>query len=768
MGLLQIVHLETNDADAALVSAELKKNRIECELVRARSLPELEQEFALRAVDIVLSDRHRRSYNGLDALALAREKAPGVPFIFFADPDDPDDVSESLRAGATDYILKEHLPKLVVSLQRVIREVHTQRDLEDVRRELLRHAELLDLANDAIVISDATGKISYWNRGAERLYGWSRDEAAGRDVHTFLQTGPPEKLSAVLETMQAAHHWQGEIEQVRRDGEAIIVSTGWTLQGDDPAAPLLQLSIDVTSRIAAEEALRRSEERYRRFVEEDLTGNLIMSPDGTIVTCNPAFARIFGFDSIDEARSADFLSLLQTKKEGTDLLASLRPNESTERREFEMRNRDGDTLYVAAKFIGSFDAAGQLNEVKSYFFNDTKRKRLEQQLIQAQKMEGLGTLAGGIAHDFNNILAIILGYTSRLEDWKKHPEQMPEAIKIIRDAVARGASLVQQLLTSARQTEARFTPLDLNVLAHEMERMLAATFPKTIDFRLDLQPGLPLAKADRSQIHQVLLNLCVNARDAMPSDGTITLGTGVASGEELRESFGGANAERYVFISVIDTGSGISERVKPHIFEPFYTTKERGKGTGLGLSVVYGVVNNHRGFVQVDSEPGHGTAFKIYLPLAGAAELSAAGGQKDGSDHDPARTVMLVEDEEMLRELGVMLLESDGYRVLAAKDGIEAVEMFEEHADEIGLVVCDLGLPRLGGRDVFLRMKEIKPNVRAIVASGYLEPNVRTEILRAGVIDTVQKPYDFRELIERIRSIIGEPQPEEDHQPSLF
>ena len=768
MGLLQIVHLETNDADAALVAAELKNSALECEVVRARSLPELADEFARRTVDLVLSDSHRRFYNGLDALALAREKAPGVPFIFFSDPDDPADVGESLRAGATDFVPKEHLPKLVLAIQRVIREVGTQRDLESVRRELLRHAELLDLANDAIVISDATGKISYWNRGAERLYGWSREEAAGRDVHALLQTGPPEKLSAVLETLQAAHHWEGEIRQIRRDGVEIIVSTGWTLQGDDPEASLLQLSIDVTSRIAAEDALRRSEERYRRFVEEDLTGNLMMQPDGTIITCNPAFARIFGFESIEDARAANFVSLLQTKKEASELLASLRPNESTERRELEMCDRDGETVYVAAKFIGSFDAAGRLTEVKGYFFNDTKRKRLEQQLIQAQKMEGLGTLAGGIAHDFNNILAIILGYTARLEEWKKHPEHMPEAIKVIRDAVARGASLVQQLLTSARQTDARFTPLDLNVLAHEMERMLAATFPKTVNFLLQLQPGLPLAKADRSQIHQVLLNLCVNARDAMPNDGTITLATGVASGEELRESFGGANAERYVFVSVTDTGTGISDRVKPHIFEPFYTTKERGKGTGLGLSVVYGVVNNHRGFVQVDSEPGHGTTFKVYLPLAGAAELSSTGGQQNGSARDPARTVMLVEDEEMLRELGVMLLESDGYRVLAAKDGIEAVEMFEAHADEIGLVICDLGLPRLGGRDVFLRMKEIKPNVRAIVASGYLEPSLRTEILRAGVIDTVQKPYDFRELIERIRSIIGEPQPEEDHQPSLF
>ena len=768
MGLLQIVHLETNDADAELVGAELRNSAIECELIRARSLPELTSELAQRPVDIVLAERHGSAVDGLRALAVAREKVPGVPFIFVCGSAHSDQVGESLRAGATDFILKDHLPRLVPSIRRVIQEAHTQRDLQNVRRELLRHAELLDLANDAIVISDSAGKISYWNRGAERMYGWSREEATGRDVHTLLQTGPPEQLAAVMRTLQEEHHWEGEIRQIRRDGSEIVASTGWTLQGNDPEASLLQLSIDVTSRIVAEEALRGSEERYRRFVEEDLTGNLIMRPDGSIITCNPAFARIFGFDSIEEARAANFLSLLHTKNEGAELLASLRPNESTERHELEMQQRDGDTVYVATKFIGSFDEAGRLTEVKGYFFNDTKRKRLEQQLIQAQKMEGLGTLAGGIAHDFNNILAIILGYTTRLEDWKKHPEQMPEAIKVIRDAVARGASLVQQLLTSARQTEARFTPLDLNALVQELERMLGATFPKTINFILQLHPGLPLAKADRSQIHQVLLNLCVNARDAMPNDGTITLATGVASGDELRVSFGGVNAERYVFVRVTDTGTGISKRVKPHIFEPFYTTKERGKGTGLGLSVVYGVVNNHRGFVQVDSEPGRGTTFSIYLPLGSATEPASANGRSAGPDHDPARTVMLVEDEEMLRELGVMLLESDGYRVLAAKDGVEAVEMFEAHADEIGLVVCDLGLPRLGGRDVFLRMKEIKPSVRTIVASGYLEPNLRTEILRAGVIDTVQKPYDFRELIERIRSIIGEPQTEDDSQPQLF
>ncbi|HEY1583354.1 MAG TPA: response regulator [Chthoniobacterales bacterium] len=768
MALLQIVHLEANDADAELVRAELKENGLKSEVIRVCDEAGLRRETSRGRIDLILADPDCPICDGPRALAIAGGQEPRVPLIFIAAFETPGQVTEALRNGADDFVFKTHLSKLGPSIRRLVEDRQVHRDLDRVREELLRHAQLLDLANDAIVISDAAGRISYWNRGAERMYGWSRAEATGREVHELLQTGPPETLGKVLATLGEKQHWEGEISQVRRDGAQIVASTGWTLRGTGADASLLQLSIDVTDRIEAQDALRRSEERYRRFVDEDLTGNLIMRPDGAIITCNPAFTRIFGFSSIEEAHSANFLSLLYSKKEGVELINRLRPEENAEHRELEMRQRGGEAVYVVAKFAGTFDAAGKLSEVKVYVFNDTKRKRLEQQLVQAQKMEGLGTLAGGIAHDFNNILAIILGYTSRLEDWKKHPEHMPEAIKIIREAVARGATLVQQLLTSARQTEAHFAPLDLNSLVQELERMLAATFPKTINFVLQLQPNLPLAKADRSQIHQVLLNLCVNARDAIAHEGTITLATGVTEADSLRETFGGVTAERYVFIRVIDTGTGISQRVKPHIFEPFYTTKERGKGTGLGLSVVYGVVNNHRGFVQVESEPGKGTTFGIYLPLGAATEPDVNGNGGVGRPHDPARTIMLVEDEELLRELGVMMLEADGYRVLAAHDGLEAVEIFEAHADEIGLVVCDLGLPRLGGRDVFLRMKEIKPSVRAIVASGYLEPGLRADMLRAGVLDTVQKPYDFREMIEKIHSIIRQPQTEEDPQAQLF
>jgi PAS domain S-box-containing protein len=511
---------------------------------------------------------------------------------------------------------------------------------------------------------------------------------------------------------------------------------------------------------------RETDERYRRFVTEDFTGMLVMRTDGQIVTCNPAVASIFGFDSLEEAVSANFFAFLRSRQDGIELLETVRQHGMVDRHEMEMTQRNGDPVYVVARLIGNF-TNGELTELHVYLFNDTKRKRLEQQLVQAQKMEGLGTLAGGIAHDFNNILAIILGYTNKLESAHSKPHEFPGAIKIIKEAVERGAALVQQLLTSARQTEARFSSVDLNALVRELDSMLQATFPKTISFHLELAPDLPVITADKSQLHQVLLNLCVNARDAMPAGGTLTLATSITPGPELTEMFSGVTADSYACIRVRDTGIGMSRQVKSHIFEPFFSTKERGKGTGLGLSVVYGVVNNHRGFVQVESEPGAGTSFIVYLPVKHLAAEQLGGDRTGVPRQDIPQTILLVEDEEMLRELGVSILESEGFRVLAAKDGVEAVALFETHCDEIGLVVCDLGLPRLGGREAFLKMKESRPGVRAIVASGYLEPAIRSEMLKAGVIDTIQKPYDFNDLIAKIRSIIG-PQPVSDDHPELF
>ena len=767
MSALEIVHLEENDDDFERIQEQLRGGGIKARVVRVRTQEEFGGAIERSDVDLILADCHSAGYDGFEALAVARACRPELPFVFVSGSLDQSRAIESLSAGVTDFVCKQHLAQLVPVVRRAIGESQARSELLIARENLRAQAELLDAANDCIILCDADDIIRYWNRGCERTYGWTKEEAVGRNVHELLQTRFADGAADLETTLREQAHWEGELQQVRRDGNTICVASHWTLKGNTPDSARLQINSDITGRKDAEDALRRSEERYRRFVDEDLTGNATLAPDGSILRCNPAFLRSFGFKSVEHATSTNIMSLLRNRKDGAELFAALRDNGAVERHELEMCQPGGEPVYVAARVVGSFGKDGRLTEIQAYLFNDTRRKRLEQQLIQAQKMEGLGTLAGGIAHDFNNILAIILGYSNQIETRLTRPDQISNAIKVIKEAVDRGAALVQQLLTSARQAEARFASLDLNELVREIEKMLQATFPKMIRFDLRLLSHLPLVKADRSQIHQVLLNLCVNARDAMTNGGSISLATSLVPGERVAESFTGADSKQYVCIAVRDTGTGMTADVKAHIFEPFFTTKERAKGTGLGLSVVYGVVNNHHGFVQVESEVGRGTTFNIYLPVDSLQEQP--GTLRDATPpriREP-QTILLVEDEEMLRDLGVEILQSEGYRVIPAKDGVEAVELFERHRSDIGLVVCDLGLPRLGGRDAFMKMKEIKPSVRAIVASGYLEPSVRSEILRAGVIDTIQKPYDFREMLEKIRAIIGNAESEDDH-PQLF
>ena len=767
--LLEIVHLEDSDADAATIRNELNTQGLAANVVRVRDEEAFRAELARPELDVILAERETARCDGFTALSFARERRPDLPFIFVSGKMQPGEGIESLNAGATDFVLKQYLNKLVPAIRRGVDEARAHAELQRARDNLTNQAELLDLASDSIILCDAEGKITYWNHGSERIYGWRADEALGKNVHELLQTRFEDGARDATEVLQNEGHWEGELHQHCRDGASIYVASRWTLKRARENSALLQINSDISAWKEADHALRASEERYRRFVDEDFTGNVIIRPDGTIETCNPAFLRIFGFGSMQEAMRGNFMSLLRTRKDGIELLAKVRELGTVERHEMEMRQPSGEAVYVVARLVGTFDADGELIQLQGYLFNDTKRKRLEQQLIQAQKMEGLGTLAGGIAHDFNNILAIILGYTTQIEKRSTQPELIPLATKVIKEAVDRGAALVQQLLTSARQTEAHLGTVDLNELMRELERMLHATFPKTIGFELNLHTDLPVITADRSQIHQVLLNLCVNARDAMPQGGTIMLETCTTPGPQLAESFTGADAKTYACLRVRDTGLGMTADVKAHIFEPFFTTKERAKGTGLGLSVVYGVVNNHRGFVQVESERNVGTTFSIYLPLVPPRASSSDDALTDDAlkKVGEPQTILLVEDEEMLRDLGIEILQSEGYRVLAAKDGVEAVEIFADNRDAIGLVVCDLGLPRMGGREVFMKLKEMKPSVRAIVVSGYLEPAQRSEILKAGVIDTVQKPYDFRDLVERIQSVIGKAQSEDDH-PQLF
>lgn len=387
---------------------------------------------------------------------------------------------------------------------------------------------------------------------------------------------------------------------------------------------------------------------------------------------------------------------------------------------------------------------------------DAKRFELERELIQSQKLESLGTLASGIAHDFNNILAIILGYASLGEQGAlTHQPELIKCFETISLASRRGALLVSQLLTFARKTETVFRPTDINALIAELTTLFGETFPKTIDISTDLQKNIPEIVADATQLHQVFMNLCVNARDAMPDGGTIKIETMVRDHAAVKSKFPKAAARRYLTISISDTGGGMDETTKRKIFDPFFTTKDPGKGTGLGLALVHSIIENHHGMIDVESELGKGTAFHLFLPIEDLPieikdpSITALVDSSGGTE-----TVLLIEDEALIMNMVRAILIEKGYTVLLAKDGEEGLAMYSRHRKEIVAVLLDFGMPKLRGDVVATRIKSLDPEARIILISGFFDPEVRANMARIGVTQLIQKPFAFAELTSCLRSVI--------------
>lgn len=425
-------------------------------------------------------------------------------------------------------------------------------------------------------------------------------------------------------------------------------------------------------------------------------------------------------------------------------------------RAFPVRNEKGEAVRVAGIAEDITEKKIKEEQLKEA---EIKKSELESQLIQAQKLESLGTLASGIAHDFNNILSIIMGHTSVLSLNRENPEKFAQHVFALQKAAERGASLVRQLLTFARKTEFRLEFLHLNDIILEIVKLISQTFPKNLVLELDLKDNLPKLKMDSNQIHQVILNLCVNARDAMPKGGKLKIETSETDFREIKAGYSKSKADRYVLLRITDNGSGMDEKIKNRIFEPFFTTKEIGKGTGLGLALAYSVIENHKGWIEVKSALGEGTSFSIFLPvqrdkteLTIRSQLSEERAADSGGDE----VILLIEDEDLLRDMLCSLLESKGYKVHTAKDGEEGLEKFLIHHSEIRLVFSDLGLPKLGGEEVVKRIRAIHSSVKIILASGFIEPGIKSSLEDLGVNLFLQKPYMGNDVLIGIRSVLDE------------
>lgn len=397
----------------------------------------------------------------------------------------------------------------------------------------------------------------------------------------------------------------------------------------------------------------------------------------------------------------------------------------------------------------------EVAELHSEFIRSVaERQQLEQELRQAQKLEAIGTLAGGIAHDFNNTLNIIRAY-AMLIGRQSADKRITESTKVIDEEVQRGAAVVRQLMTIARKTETSLVRTDINQLVLTVSDLIKQTFPRTIEVKLKLNRTLTPVLADSNQITQALLNICLNARDAMTHGGNLTLATELIDSITVQERHPEASARPHFCIAISDTGLGMDETVRSRALEPFFTTKSVGEGTGLGLAMVYGIVKNHDGMLDIESEPGVGTTVRIYLPaLSHEKSYSVSGVSSDviRSVRNPAEqlTILVVEDEAAMVDLLTNSLSQEGYRVLDATDGVEAINIYQRHRSEIDLVLIDLGLPKVSGLEVIRSIKKLNEDARILVTTGYLEPELKTELVAAGVKDYIQKPYTIPDIVQRI------------------
>lgn len=511
---------------------------------------------------------------------------------------------------------------------------------------------------------------------------------------------------------------------------------------------------DISEQKSAEANLIASEEKLRLIIDSSPVG-IGIAVDGRYVYVNPAFVNIFGYESADEIVGLPVGSFCVPEdiariRELTAEIASGRarePHTQVTGIRKDGTHFDSEAWLTAIQFEGKPASLAFITDV-------TEAKSLRTQLLHAQKMEAIGTLAGGIAHDFNNLLSVILGYSELLLADKSEDHSEYEDLMRISSMARSGADLVQRILTFSRKVETRPRPLNLNNEVKQAEQLLRRTIPRIIELELVLRADLKTVSADPGQIEQMLLNLALNAKDAMPDGGRLVIETdNVTLDEEFEKTHVGAVRGDYVMLKVSDTGSGIDGCALEHIFEPFYTTKGVGEGSGLGLAMVYGIVTGHGGFIECRSTPGHGTTFVMYFPVLGVEEVSPVA-PPNSEPRGGNETVLVVDDEDFIRELGRRILRRAGYKVLVAANGREALEIYKARQDEIGLVILDLIMPIMEGARCLDHLLEINPSVKVLIATGYWPTGTARAALETKAKGFVSKPYDITQVLRAVREVL--------------
>ncbi len=635
------------------------------------------------------------------------------------------------------------------------KERELSRSLEQAQETLRKFIRGVEQSPACVVITDVEGRIEYVNPKFTELTGYTPEEVYGKNPR-ILKSGytPPEEYRRLWETILAGRQWSGEFVNRKKNGELYWEFARISpLQGPDGAIThFIAIKEDITERKRFEREIGQANDRLRAVIETSPLAICTLDEEGRVTSWNGAAERIFGW------QAGEVLGrLLPVVPEEFSLAFWTRFEEARCGRAFGSlqgsgRRKDGRRLEV--EVWGAPLACGHsVKSVVLLFADVTERKWLEEQLRQAQKMEALGRLAGGVAHDFNNLLTIISGYAELL--LTQVNESVREDVRAILEGAERATALTKQLLALSRRQASQPRLVDLNEIIRGMEKIIRRALGEHVILEVSLRSSLWPVKADPGQIEQILLNLAVNARDAMPRGGRLVIATANCTRTE-------AAAVRlppgqYVRLTVRDNGEGLDPETRRHVFEPFFSTKPADKGTGLGLAIVYGIVKQSGGEVFVDSRPGEGSVFTIYLPRASGIPESRVTAAPEPPRPARGETILLVEDEDAVRRLVRNMLTRHGYVVLDAPGGDQAIRLFERHPDRVDLLLTDVVMPGMSGRELAARLRAIRPELKVVYMSGYTGDVLGDRSALEPGTTLIPKPFSPRTLLRHLREVLAGP-----------
>jgi two-component system cell cycle sensor histidine kinase/response regulator CckA len=752
--------IEDNSGDARLFRETFKEqDSRNTELTHVKSMSEAEKHLAAHEVDIIILDLGLPDAQGLTAVRRAHAAAPRVPLVVLTVLDDESLAIQALQEGAQDYLIKGQIETR--GLLRALRHSVERKIVDDALFIEKERAQVtLNSIGDAVVCTDIRGNITFLNLVAEKMTGWSRQQAAGLPMAQVCRILDATTRETIPNAMDRAvgdnrtEHLPPNCILIRLDGVETPIEDSVAPIHDRQGQPTGAVIVfrDITERKQREDDLSR----LAAVVESSYDGIFGITPNGIILTWNLGAERIFGY-SAEEAvgQSILFLSPPNLPTESIKLLEKLAGVDAAQRFESTRAKKDGTHVQVALTFSPIKNSNGEVVGVSGVARDITESKHLEEMLRKAQKMEAVGLLAGGIAHDFNNLLSVILGYSESLLEGAHLDPKMHSKCEEIKKAGERAASLTRQLLVFSRQQVLEPKVLNLNTVVLETVEMLERLIGEDIELQTNLDPALGSVKANPGQIEQIIMNLVVNARDAMPEGGRLVIETNNA---ELDGMYAvhhpPLSAGPYVLLAVTDAGIGMNKETQSHIFEPFFTTKGLGKGTGLGLSTVYGVVKQSGGHIWVYSEIGHGSVFKVYLPRVDETVQQNRPSKFALELVRGTETVLLVEDEESVRTLTRSLLEEAGYKVVEARSGADALEVAGSYSGPIHLLLTDVVMPGMNGPDLAERLAIAHPNMKALYMSGYTGTFANVSGLVDGCVRMIEKPFSREILLLVVREVL--------------